>query len=110
MTSSELVIVHAGAGSIIQAMQAGKVPVVMPRRASLGEHVDDHQLELVRELAQRGKVVLATDCKSLKQGVARALELQRSGVAHASSPPLVSLLRDRLAGYARHLERARDRG
>ena len=33
--SAELLIIHAGAGSMIHACQAGKVPVVMPRRDCL---------------------------------------------------------------------------
>lgn len=43
---ADVVITHAGTGSLALALQGGKVPVFVPRRASFKEHVDDHQLEL----------------------------------------------------------------
>lgn len=98
---AELVIVHAGAGSAIQAIQAGRIPVVMPRRAELGEHVDDHQLEFAHELAQLGKAVVATNTLELQQAIGKALEMQRAKGAGASPPPLVALVRERLEAYAR---------
>ena len=59
VAQSTLLIMHAGAGSVITAVRAGKVPVVMPRRARFGEHVDDHQVEFARELAAAGRIVVA---------------------------------------------------
>ncbi len=54
---ADLVISHAGIGSTLMALQAGKSPVVVPRRASFNEHVDDHQLEILEAL---GTTDLAT--------------------------------------------------
>src|SRR4051812_19357952 len=42
--AASLVIAHAGMGSIITALELGKRIIVMPRRASLGEHRNDHQV------------------------------------------------------------------
>lgn len=56
MHEVDLVITHAGAGSILAALRAGQHPVILPRLGRLGEHVDDHQLELARLLAIRGLV------------------------------------------------------
>lgn len=53
---ADAVITHAGVGSILCARRAGHVPIVVPRLRALGEHVDDHQLELTRVLAERGAV------------------------------------------------------
>jgi UDP-N-acetylglucosamine transferase subunit ALG13 len=55
---ARVVVCHAGVGSILMARRAGKLPVVMPRRHSLGEAVDDHQVELSRRLAASGMVTL----------------------------------------------------
>jgi UDP-N-acetylglucosamine transferase subunit ALG13 len=55
--TAEVVISHAGVGSILRARDAGHVPVVMPRLARLGEHVDDHQVELAEALTKDGAVV-----------------------------------------------------
>lgn len=45
---ADVVISHAGAGSLAMTLQAGKIPVFVPRRVSHGEQIDDHQVELAR--------------------------------------------------------------
>ncbi len=54
--AAEAVITHAGVGSILCARRAGHLPIVVPRFTELGEHVDDHQVELTKALAGRGEV------------------------------------------------------
>ena len=56
MREAELVITHAGVASIVDAIRAGRRPVVLARRAHLGEHVDDHQLQIVAALERLGLV------------------------------------------------------
>lgn len=43
---ADVVITHAGVGSVIGLIESGIFPVVVPRRAAHGEHVDDHQEEI----------------------------------------------------------------
>jgi UDP-N-acetylglucosamine--N-acetylmuramyl-(pentapeptide) pyrophosphoryl-undecaprenol N-acetylglucosamine transferase len=54
MADADVVISHAGAGSAITALRSGKVPVLLARRSVLNEHVDDHQHQVLEELASRG--------------------------------------------------------
>lgn len=61
MAEADLVIAHAGAGSALAAMRAGRAPLLVPRRAGHREHVDDHQAQIAAELARRG---LATTCEA----------------------------------------------
>ena len=70
---ARLVISHAGAGSVLHALAAGKVPVVMPRRARYGELIDDHQAEFVEHLARAGRVIPAWEPADLPAAVASAL-------------------------------------
>jgi UDP-N-acetylglucosamine transferase subunit ALG13 len=51
------VVCHAGSGMISSALRAGRRPIVMPRMKAYGEHVDDHQLQIVTKLADAGLVV-----------------------------------------------------
>ena len=53
MEAADVVVTHGGPSSFIEAMAAGKVPVVVPRRAQYGEHVNDHQVDFVHEVAER---------------------------------------------------------
>jgi UDP-N-acetylglucosamine transferase subunit ALG13 len=57
MAEADVVISHAGVGSALAAMQAGRRALYIPRRSAHGEHVDDHQVEMARELQERGLVV-----------------------------------------------------
>lgn len=61
VANAQLLILHAGAGSVIHAVRAGKLPIVMPRRPVFGEHVDDHQMEFAIELERAGKIVLVRE-------------------------------------------------
>jgi UDP-N-acetylglucosamine transferase subunit ALG13 len=56
MGRADSVICHAGVGTIVTALQAGHTPVVLPRMARLGEHVDDHQLDIATRFAERGLI------------------------------------------------------
>ena len=53
MEGADVVITHGGPSSFIEAMAAGKVPVVVPRRGDLDEHVNNHQADFVRIVAER---------------------------------------------------------
>lgn len=61
IAKSDFVICHGGTGSIITALQAGCRTIVFPRLFSLGEHYDDHQLEIGRAMAARGLVEVVDD-------------------------------------------------
>jgi UDP-N-acetylglucosamine transferase subunit ALG13 len=67
-----VIVCHAGTGTLSHALRAGKVPVVMPRRKKYGEHVDDHQLELVRALALEGRVIPVYEPEELPAVIAES--------------------------------------
>ena len=78
MAGADVVITHGGPSSFIEAMAAGKVPVVVPRRGDLDEHVNDHQADFVRIVAERqGGIVPVYDVADLPQAIERARELSR---------------------------------
>ena len=57
MREARVVVTHGGPASIMQALALGKVPVVVPRQARFGEHVDDHQVRFAARIADRVLVV-----------------------------------------------------
>lgn len=56
-TESDIVITHAGVGTILNLLDWGVFPVVVPRRRERGEHVDNHQLQIAALL---GSLDIAT--------------------------------------------------
>ena len=64
---AELVIAHAGMGSILNAMTQGKPILVMPRSASLSEHRNDHQIATARRFGELGRIRVAMDAQELDE-------------------------------------------
>lgn len=52
MQRADIVITHGGTGAIIGAVKRGKKVIAVPRLARFGEHVDDHQLQIIRSFAE----------------------------------------------------------
>jgi UDP-N-acetylglucosamine transferase subunit ALG13 len=50
LSGCDLVITHGGTGTIMGAVKAGKKVIAVPRLSSHGEHVDDHQEQIISEL------------------------------------------------------------
>jgi UDP-N-acetylglucosamine transferase subunit ALG13 len=73
MRGSAAVVCHGGPGTIMGARSCGLVPIVVPRRSDLGEHVDDHQVRFSSRLAEAGIVHLAGDAAALGSLLDRAL-------------------------------------
>lgn len=72
MSSSDVVITHGGTGAIIGAVKAGKKVVAVPRLAKHGEHVDDHQVEIVKQFADMGLIEPCMDVADLKSSYENA--------------------------------------
>jgi UDP-N-acetylglucosamine transferase subunit ALG13 len=73
MRRARAVVTHGGPGSIMLCASLGKKPIVMPRQASLDEHVDDHQVMFTRRLAEAGTIDLADSESHLHELLSAAL-------------------------------------
>jgi beta-1,4-N-acetylglucosaminyltransferase len=89
---ASLIICHAGCGTLLHALKAGKTPVVMPRRKKYGEHVNDHQVELMQALAEQGRVVTAFEPKDLPRAISEA-QKQSVVVRSAEEAPMFDIVR-----------------
>lgn len=54
--ASDVVVSHAGVGSILASLSSGKVPVVVARQKAFNEHIDDHQFDIADLLDEKGLV------------------------------------------------------
>ncbi|MEM9581757.1 MAG: glycosyltransferase [Pseudomonadota bacterium] len=64
---ARLVVSHAGIGTVIAARDAEKPIILVPRRAELGEHRNDHQIGTVRELIGRQGLQAVWDTDELAE-------------------------------------------
>jgi len=97
----QLLVAHAGMGSILTALDLGKPILVMPRRADLSEHRNDHQLATVAGLAHISQVCVADHVEAIAPAMDRLLAQEhrvdgcRRGVA---SSELILAVRGFLLG------------
>lgn len=71
--AASAVVCHAGPGSIFRVLAHGKSPVVVPRRADLGEVVDDHQVRFAEWLASRRPILLVRQMTDLGEAIRSAM-------------------------------------
>ncbi|HVY77757.1 MAG TPA: glycosyltransferase [Solirubrobacterales bacterium] len=95
MARADVVVCHAGAGSILCALRAGHTPVVVPRLKRYEETVDDHQVEFARALGADGKVIAVEDLSLLAEAVAGAPR-RREPERRTGMLPIQSAVRDAL--------------
>jgi UDP-N-acetylglucosamine transferase subunit ALG13 len=101
IADAELVLVHGGVTSV-QAIRAGKLPVVMPRKSKYREHIDDHQSAFVRVLEAKGLAIVAEEPDELPQAIADALAAQADRGSKSMSrgePPLVRRIAETLVEW-----------
>lgn len=63
---ARIVITHGGPSSFIMPLQIGKIPIVVPRKKEYDEHVNDHQVDFSKAVAERqGNIVVVEDIQKL---------------------------------------------
>ena len=62
---ADIVITHGGTGAIIGAVKREKKVIAVPRLAKYGEHVDDHQLQLLKEFENMNIIVACYDTEKI---------------------------------------------
>lgn len=70
VAAARIVITHGGPSSFIMPLQTGKIPIVVPRQKQFDEHVNDHQVEFCRVVAQRmGTILVVEDMEKLQNTI-----------------------------------------
>lgn len=92
-----LVVAHAGMGSVLTALKARKPLIIMPRRASYGEHRNDHQLATARKLSRLPGISVALDEDELLQQLNAPLSLKSGRMTPYASAGLLNAVAGFLA-------------
>lgn len=88
VSEARIVITHGGPSSFITPLQVGKIPIVVPRLRQYGEHVNDHQLEFCRQVANRqGGIIVVEDIDELGRTIDQydSMALQISNDVHSNN-------------------------
>lgn len=66
---ADIVITHGGTGAIIGAVKNKRKVIAIPRLSRYGEHVDDHQVQIVNQFRDSNLIYSINDCDSLGQTI-----------------------------------------
>ena len=69
---ADVVVCHAGIGSVASCFRNGKKPILVARRRALGEQVDDHQVAFATRLVELELATAVEDLSQLSEAVVRA--------------------------------------
>jgi len=61
MGKADIVITHGGSGAIISAVKKRKKIIAVPRLAQYGEHIDDHQLQIIEQFKEQNLIYACYD-------------------------------------------------
>ncbi len=90
----DVLVAHAGMGSILTALQHGKPVLVMPRRGDLRETRNDHQVATAKRFRAMDKVAVAMDEQELPERLGRIGEMDAAGtISEFASPQLLEAIR-----------------
>lgn len=78
MEQAQLVVSHAGIGTLLTASRLSKPVVMLPRRAQLGEHRNDHQIATCKQLEKRPGIFVAFEETELPSAIKRGLPYDAS--------------------------------
>ena len=57
MKKCDILITHGGVGSIIAGLRNGKKVIAVPRLAKYGEHINDHQKQIIEKFNEAGNII-----------------------------------------------------
>lgn len=87
----KVIVSHAGMGTILSALGAGKPIIIMPRLAKYAEHRNDHQLATVDRLRGRAGIHAALDEADLMAKLDQLSSLKAGdGFSTDASPELLA--------------------
>ncbi len=72
MEKADLIITHGGVGSIVTSLKMGKKVIAVPRLSSFGEHVNDHQIQIVDSFDKQGFLIGVVELDELEKAIEKS--------------------------------------
>lgn len=73
---ADLIITHGGVGSIITSIEMGKKVIAVPRLKKYNEHVNDHQLDIIKSFDEIGYIIGLNGVEELGETLKKIKDFQ----------------------------------
>ena len=68
--TARIIITHGGPSSFLEALQYGKVPIVVPRQVEFNEHINNHQVDFVKLIDKKmNNIIPVYDIQNLESTI-----------------------------------------
>lgn len=94
---ADLIVAHAGIGSVLTARRHNKPIVLLPRRADRHEHRNDHQLATAAQLHGRELIFVVENEGELSRAIEKALAADRQRLQ--SEPVALAQLKSAISTF-----------
>ncbi len=72
MKKCDLLITHGGVGSILTGLSYGKKVIAAARLSKYKEHINDHQVQIIKEFAKKGYILELEDFSKLNEVIKKS--------------------------------------
>ena len=90
---ADLIITHAGLGSIEMSLEQGKKVIAVPRLKKYGEHVNDHQKDIENEYKKRGWIIGIDDVSELSAALNEAKSFKPQKYVEPKRENMVNIIK-----------------
>lgn len=73
---ANFIITHGGVGSIITSLEKGKKVIAVPRLHEYGEHVNNHQKEIIEKFNKGGHIIGIQSIEELEEAIKRVKDFE----------------------------------
>lgn len=74
--NANFIITHGGVGSIITSLEKGKKVIAVPRLHQYGEHVNNHQTEIVEKFNKGGNIIGLQSVEELEEAIKKVQDFE----------------------------------
>ncbi|MBP3831289.1 MAG: hypothetical protein ILA02_02825 [Clostridia bacterium] len=90
---ADLIITHAGVGSIEMSLEHNKKVIAVPRLKKFGEHVNDHQKDIEREFSRRRWLIGINDVSELSLALNKVNEFIPNKYVKPSNDGIINVIK-----------------
>ena len=94
---ADLILTHGGTGAILGGVKKGKKVIAVPRLACYGEHVDDHQIQILEEFDRMGTIKACYDLERLGEAYEEVQKMDMQPY-HTNTVRIISSIDSFLSG------------
>ncbi len=95
ISECNLLITHGGVGSIITGLKNKKVVIAVPRLEEYGEHVNNHQKEIIRNFSNAGYIIGTSGVEDLEAAMEQAKSFEPKTYT-SNTNNMIALVREQI--------------